>query len=234
MIYSKVRKFIKKGHIVTPGPGGVKSLIKYFVVPKGVLDGVVQDWRVVFHAGANKLNNSVWAPSFVLPSLNLLLRIMDSNMLMSDRDMGEMFLNIGLDPRVCEFAAIDLGPLELSPEECSHRWMTWARNLMGFRSLPYNSVKMYLIVEEILKGNRHDSGNAFQYNHVPPNLPGTAKYNPLIAWLSKRRSGGLLASNVVCFVNNQCIMGAGSARVIKAGHALSSRESYLGLQDALW
>jgi hypothetical protein len=104
---------------------------------------------------------------------------------------------------------------------------------MGFRSLPYNSVKMYLIVEEILKGNRHDTGNAFQYNHVHLNLPGTAEYDPLIVWLSKRQSDGSLASNFVCFVNNQRIMGAGSARVIKVGHDLSSRESYLGLQDAL-
>jgi hypothetical protein len=183
VIRSKIQKFIKKGYIVPPpGPGEVKSLIKYFAVPKGVLDGDVQDWRVVFHAGTNKLNDSVWAPSFVLPSLNLLLRIVDSNTLKIDRDMGEMFLNFGLDPRVWKFAAINLGPLELSPEECRHHWMTWARNLMGFRSLPYNSVKMYLIAEEILKGNRHDPGNAFQYDHVHLNLPGTAKYNPLIAW----------------------------------------------------
>jgi hypothetical protein len=57
------------------------------------------------------LNNSIWAPSFVLPSLNLLLRIVDSNMLMSDRDMGKMFLNFGLDPRVWKFTAIDLALL---------------------------------------------------------------------------------------------------------------------------
>jgi hypothetical protein len=53
MIRSKVRKFNKKGYIVPPGPGEVKSLIKYFAVSKGVLDNVVQDWRVIFHAGAN-------------------------------------------------------------------------------------------------------------------------------------------------------------------------------------
>ncbi len=59
VIRSKVRKFIKKGYIVSPPRGGVKSLIMYFAVPKGVLDGVVQDWRVVLHAGANRLNDSV-------------------------------------------------------------------------------------------------------------------------------------------------------------------------------
>jgi hypothetical protein len=104
---------------------------------------------------------------------------------------------------------------------------------MGFRSLPYNSMKMYLIVEEILKGDRHDPGNAFQYDQVHLNLPGTADYDSLIAWLSKQWSNGLLASGFICFVNNQHIMGAGSAQVIKVGHALSSRESYLELQDVL-
>ncbi len=73
---------------------------------------------------------------------------------------------------------------------------------MGFRSLPYNSMKMYLIMEEILKGDRHDPGNAFQYNHMRINLPGTAEYDRLIAWLSKRQSNGLLASDFACFVHN--------------------------------
>jgi hypothetical protein len=50
-----------------------RSVIKYFAVPKGIVDKVVQDWRVVFHAGANKLNDAVFVPSFSLPTVNLLL-----------------------------------------------------------------------------------------------------------------------------------------------------------------
>jgi hypothetical protein len=68
VLKSKILKFIMKGYIVPPEPGQVKSLIKYFAVPKGVLDGVIQDWRVVSHAGANKLNDLVWAP-VVCPAL---------------------------------------------------------------------------------------------------------------------------------------------------------------------
>jgi hypothetical protein len=100
ILKSKISKFIKKGYIVPPEPGQVESLIKYFAVLKGILDSIIQDWWVVFHAGANKLNNSIWAPSFALPSLNSLLRIINSNPLMSNRHMGEMFLNFGLDQRV--------------------------------------------------------------------------------------------------------------------------------------
>ena len=78
VLSKEILKFIKKGYIAPP-ENKIRSLIKYFAVPKGVLEGVVQDWRIVFHAGANKLNNSVWAPSFALPTMNSLLRIVDSN-----------------------------------------------------------------------------------------------------------------------------------------------------------
>ena len=109
-----------------------------------VLKGVTLDWRIVFHTGANNLNDLVWAPSFALPSLNSLLRIIDTSTIMSDRDMGEMFLNFMLDPRVWKYAAIDLGPLGFSQDECRHPWMVWARKLMGFKPSPYNLVNNIL------------------------------------------------------------------------------------------
>jgi hypothetical protein len=65
------------------------------------------------------------------------------------------------------------------------------------------------------------------------NLPGTRDYTPLRAWITKRRKDGLLASNVVCFVDNQWVTGQGGERLMEAGHTISTRESYLGLQDAL-
>ena len=68
----------------------------------------------MFHTRANKLNNSMWGPSFVLPLLNCLLRIVDSDTLMSNRDMREMLLNFGLNLCIWKFVAIDLGPLELA------------------------------------------------------------------------------------------------------------------------
>ncbi|KAL3826345.1 hypothetical protein ACHAXA_003669 [Cyclostephanos tholiformis] len=72
VLRNKVKKFLERRY-VTPYQGRISSLIKYFAVPKGIIDGVVQDWRIVFHAGANKLNDVVWAPSFGLPTVNSLL-----------------------------------------------------------------------------------------------------------------------------------------------------------------
>ena len=147
--------------------------------------------------------------------------------------MGKMFLNFMLNPRVWKYAVIDLGPRGFSHDECQHRWMVWARDLMGFKPSPYNSVKMYLVVEEILRGDRLDSENAFQYDHICLNLPGTAGYNPSLAWISKRRKDKSLATNMVCFVDDQRLAGAGEERVKEGGHQMSTREAFLGLQDAL-
>ena len=234
VLHTKILKFIKKGYIVPPHAGQVKSLIKYFAVPKGVLKGVTLDWHIVFHAGANNLNDSVWALSFALPSINSLLRIIDMSTLMSNRDMGEMLLNFMLDPRIWKYAAIDLGPLGFSHDKCRHRWMVWARNLMGFKPSPYNSVKMYLVAEEILRGDRLDLSNAIQYDHIRLNLPGTAGCNPSLAWISKQeRKDKSLATDMVCFVDDQHLAGAGKERIKKGGHQMSTREAFLGLQDAL-
>jgi hypothetical protein len=208
-------------------------LIKYFAVPKGIINGIVQDWQTVFHAGANKLNDCIWTPSFSLPTVNSLLCIVNHNTLMANQDMGKMFLNFHLHSDTIKFAGIDLAPLEFSKEECNQRWMCLRHNLMGFKALPYNSVRMYLVAEEVIRGNRNNYTNVFQWSNLMLNLPGTRGYNPLRAWITKMRSDNSLASNFVCFMDDQRVTGHGSRRVREAGHAISTRESYLGLPDAL-
>jgi hypothetical protein len=67
VLRKKVKKFIDKKY-VTPYQGQISLLIKYFAVLKEIINGEVQDWQTVFHVGANKLNDVVWAPSFGLPN----------------------------------------------------------------------------------------------------------------------------------------------------------------------
>ena len=232
ILRKKLLKNIEKRYLSVPDDK-LESWIKYFGVPKGILNGVVQDWRVVYHAGANGLNDCVWAPPFGLPKIDSLLRIVDLDSVMQDRDIGEMFLNFELHPTARKYTGVDVRPLDFTDSECMARLLWWTKNLMGFSPSPYNSVKMYLISEEIIRGDRHDSSNAFQWNRCLLNLPGTKEYKPSIAWISKRRSDNSLASDFVCFIDDQRLAGSTPARIIEAGHALSSRESYLGIQDAL-
>ena len=230
VLQDKITKMIQRRYIAPP-ESKILSLIKYFAVPKG--EG---DWRVVYHAGANGLNDCVWAPSFYLPTVEALLRIVDHTSVMEDRDIGEMFLNFELHANTRRYAGVDLRPLDLGLDKLDRApqaWMGWTKNLMGFRSSPYNSVKMYLIIEEVIRGDRRDKANAFQWDHVRLNLPGTTGYDPSEGWITKRRADKSLASDFVVFVDDERVVGSGVDRVAEAGHALSTRESYLGLQDAL-
>ena len=232
VLRKKVKKFLERKY-VAPYRGKIRSLIKYFAVPKGIIDNVVQDWRTVFHVGANKLNDAVWVPSFGLPTVNLLLRITDLTSLMEDRDVKEMFLNFQLHPDTIKFTGIDIGPLEFTSDECEVRWVCWNRNLMGFRPSPYNSIRMFLIAEEVIRGDRHDPSNPLQWNGIMLNLPGTRQYNPSIAWLSKRRTDGSLASDFVTFVDDLRLAAQGGKQVRELGHTVSTKQAYLGIQDAL-
>ncbi len=126
----------------------MKSYIKYFVVPKGD-----KDVRMVYDSMANKLNESVWVPTFWLPTIDTLVRGVDRGSWMTNRDVGDMFLNYQLHEDVRLFTAVNLACLYEGPDEPGPRWAVWDRNLMGFVGLPYNSIKMALVAEEICKGD---------------------------------------------------------------------------------
>ena len=126
---------------------------------------------------------------------------------MSDRDMGDMFHNFQLHAGTVEYTAIDLRPLDLDKRKYPQRWMCWRRNLMGFKASPYNSVRMYLIAVEVIRGDQRDQGNAFQWDSLMLNLPGDPGYSPSQSWISKRRADNSRASDFVCFVDNQRITG---------------------------
>ncbi len=140
---------------------------------------------------------------------------------MANRDMGEMFLNFNLHPDTVKYACIDIGPL-FTPKECPNCWMCWTPNLMGFKALPYNSVCMYLVTEEIIQGDWNNKCNAFHWTHLCLNLPGTRNYKPAHARVLKQRRDKLLASNFVCFVDDQQVTAASSRCIIEAGHAIST------------
>ena len=106
-VWPKVEKVMKRRYIVRLTTGvDLKSLIKYFAVPKGL-----DDIRIVYDGTASGLNEAVWAPSFWLPTIDSLVRALDADSWMSDRDIGDMFLNFQLHESVWPFAGVDVGPI---------------------------------------------------------------------------------------------------------------------------
>ncbi len=111
---------------------------------------------------------------------------------------------------------------------------------MGFASSPYSSVKMALIVDEVCRGNRHEEGlgldgkelNPFQWKSIRLNLPGTRDYDPCLSWISKMRSDGRVACDILSFVDDERVVGPDEDLTWQASHKLASTQSYLGMQDA--
>jgi hypothetical protein len=105
----------------------------------------------------------------------------DKDSWMTDRDMGDMFLNYQLHESVVPYTGVDFSSLYKGKDEVGPRWGVWDRNLMGFTSSPYLSIRMALVVEEVCRGDRHEIGlrsdkkelNPFQWDRIRLNLPGT-------------------------------------------------------------
>jgi hypothetical protein len=234
MAKEKILKVVKRGYLRTLG-AKVKSMIKYFAVPKGE-----DDIRMVYDATANHLNECVWVPTFWLPTIDSLIRTVDRYSWMTDRDVGDMFLNFKLHWTVVPYTGVDLSAIYESDDDPGPRYAVWDRNLMGFAASPYSSVKMAMIVEEVCRGNRHEEGigadgkelNPFQWRSVRLNLPGTKDYDPCVSWISKIRADDRVACDVLSFVDDERIGGPDEDLTWQASHKVASVQSYLGMQDA--
>jgi hypothetical protein len=111
--------------------------------------------------------------------------------------------------------------IQTTPSNGIPFFLAWSRNLIGFKSSPYNSIRMYLVLEEIIRGECHNPNNAFQWHSILLNLPGTRGYKPMLSWISKHKNSGTLASDFVCFVDDLRITEEGRWQVREASHAIS-------------
>ncbi len=183
----KKSKVLRRRYLVMTGMT-IKSLIKYFAVPKGK-----DDVRMVYNATANKLNNCVWVPTCWLPTINSLVRTVNEQTWMTDRDVGNMFLNYQLHRLVMLFTGVDLASLYESNDKVGPCWVVWDQNLMGFAAFPYNSVRMALVAKEVCRGDHTEQGiglhgkelNLFQWERIKLNLPRSETYDLCKSWISK-------------------------------------------------
>jgi hypothetical protein len=170
MVKDKILKVVKRRYLLPSGIK-VKSLIKYFAVPKRE-----DDIWLVYNATVNRLNECVWVPMFWLPTIDRLVRALDKDSWMTNRDVGDMFLNFQLHESVIPFTGVNLLSLYESGDEPRPRWAVCNRNLMGFAALPYFSIRMALVAEEVCRDNRREAGIGLDgkelYTHSSGNASG--------------------------------------------------------------
>ena len=227
----KVKKVVDRRYITA---GSVKSLTGYFDVPKGL-----NDIRMVYDATKSGLNSKVWAPSFAMPTIDSALDHVCCDTFSGDADLGEFFLNFPLDPLLRPYAGIDLSPLELEDPKRKEKglqdWKRWSRMLMGFKPSPYITIRLRLLVEDVVRGDHRDPSNPYHWEAVVLNLPGSAVYDPTMPWVYRVRyedGKPVMASDHVTFVDDVRGMGSGEEACWKVTSRVAKVLQFFGVQDA--
>lgn len=98
---------------------------------------------------------------------------------------------------------MDLKPFFEDGEGQIVNWERWVRCMMGLRSSPYMCVKAMLLATEVIYGDRLDMANAYRWDEVRVNLPGSESYDPSRPWIGKyRKDLGKLAGSTVTYVDD--------------------------------
>jgi hypothetical protein len=220
-------------------PGPVVSLTGSFPVAKGE-----SDIRMVYDASKCGLNSQLWAPNFMLPTIDMTLRNVDHKGWFGDIDLGEMFLNFPLDTKLRPYAGIDATALRESLKEIDSMprelleskgrfFMRWERCLMGLRSSPFNACKAMAWADDIIRGNRFDPNNAFRWDRYLLNLPGTKDYDPALPrgykWNDKNNS---IAGNFEIYIDDIRSSNSSEEGCVLASRRIASICNFLGIQDA--
>ena len=215
------------------GDGLVSSRTNCFAVDKGE-----HDIRMVYDASKSQLNAALWAPGFMMPNIDSVLNNATLTSWFGDIDLGEMFLNYFLDPRIRPYAGVDvtlIGDLlrDKSPDEKKLILMRWERSLMGLKPSPYNCTRAFAWGEDFVRGDRRDPKNPFRWDKVVLNMPGTEDYDPRLPWVFRYDSvRGQVAAFFCTYVDDIRSGDCSELECVATTHAIASRVNYLGQQDA--
>jgi len=235
-ILEKIVKSLRRNYL-KPATLKVKNLIDYFAVPKA------DDIRLVLNGSSCGLNKSVWASNFWLPTAATMIRQMGFNYKFVDIDLGEMFLNFPLDPKLINYSGMDVTHFKSEIEEeipwvkfdssVSRSILVNTRNWMGFRPSPEWSCRFYYLSEEFIRGDEKSLVNPLRWDRVILNLPGNENFNPSLPYVMKWNDVvNRQAGNVIAYVDDLRITGWSMNHAWEIAHRVASRLQYLGIQDA--
>jgi hypothetical protein len=103
---------------------------------------------------------------------------------------------------------------------------------MGLKPSPYASVKGALRAKQKMLGNRHDSGNPFQWEKVQLNMPGSDDYDPKIPWIAKVMKDGRLAADIHQYVDDLRLTAPDKELAWRVSSRVAKMCIWLELQDA--
>lgn len=123
---------------------------------------------------------------------------------MFDYDVGEMFLESMMEPKLRPYAGMNL--ICLFTENVSTEtpfikgWRE--RTMMGVSHFPYLNTKDLMEVKQIIKGDRKFSGNIFGLKKVLLNFPGSNLSDPSMFWVYKVRWYSKVAADLFFYIDD--------------------------------
>ena len=102
----------------------------------------VDDARMVYNGTSSGLNEVLWAPHFMLPTMSTQMREIQLGTNMGDINIGEIFLNFIMHKSLRHFWGVDVKHIQSEDpklvdwksQRCSD-WECWCRYMMGIRPL---------------------------------------------------------------------------------------------------
>ena len=230
-------------------PGFVDCIVPRFGVPKGE-----DDIRLVWDASRNGVNETLWAPSFIMPTFRTLqdqiikwlpCSVTDylngnlpSNPTSSDwriphqadMDVGEMFLNYKLHHSERHTFGVRL--ITGFGDDQVQVLMRFCRLLFGGRPCPFLAVQGHARAIELAVGDHKDPANPLHWADAIGNFPFDQNYDPSLPRIIRVRHDGEMAAATPAFVDDGRIAGVSEQICDAATHRFCTRINYLGEQNA--
>ncbi|KAL7570891.1 hypothetical protein ACA910_018952 [Epithemia clementina (nom. ined.)] len=199
---------------------------------------------MVYNGTKSGLNRALFAPWFLLATVDTMLRSVDVGTWSVDNNFVKMFLNFWLHPELRSYAGIYLSSLcseELSKGDRGENalkrprktlWEAWNRCAMGLTTSPYQATQAAQRIKQLALGCRLDPQNVFRWHKVILNLPGDKTYNPSLAWVRRVCKDGTLVADVHPYVDDLRETAPTEQEAWKAASRMAKTAAYFGLQDA--
>ena len=119
---------------------------------------------MVFDSTLSGINNSLWDPNFILPSMGSLIIMVVPKTHMVDLYVGEMVYNFQLSPLLAQYCRVDLVSYLVHKKyhQGTHLWMRWVCPMMGLVLSPPVVIQGLLWASEVVRGNSSDPDNPFR------------------------------------------------------------------------